>query len=755
MAKEQRLRIDSVLGSFQIKRLIGKGGMGEVYEAFEPILQRKVALKIISAEAAKDPEIVKYFRTEGRTLAQLNHPNVVTIYSFGEDQGIEYIAMEYVEGESLKMKIKKKELDLFQSLDVFKQILSGTKALHEKGIIHRDLKPHNVIIQRNGTSKIVDFGIAKVMEETVSSNKKEKVIGSVYYLAPEVLRGKPANFQSDIWSLGVVLYEMLTFERPFIGGSQEEIIKKVKREELKFKTLAKMSVPRGIRRIIQKMCDRNLESRYQTIEEIEMDIRTWEAEFTTLDVGEDPRELSLSHSHKSLEVHDRTASQSRRVSTRTIRQKKRRLFPIFMTVWIGFLFLWGAKIFLEKRQSLHLKQKALISSFKNPVERATVTPTEVKREVSQREQKKPLPEGVAAVENGAKKEKSSSRSVVQKPALPKESSKLMEQSQKPEPKPVSKVVSRSSKLQAPSRFRAPLKLVLKFPKRIPASGKVTPLNLPRLSWKKVRGARSYLLQISSNPSFKKVLINKIVRKNTFLWKTVRPGQYYWRVRSLGKKGQKSRFSLARRIKVLLPPPRLRERYKAIRVVSSENQKGVIKPVEVSWKPPPMSTAFKVLVSETASFQKLLINKTVSRNVASLQLPEGSSSFFVKVAVLNHNGHFISTYSQPSVIEVQKEILLSPPILKVPTNGSELLAQVSEENPVVFSWQAVPLSKKYHFQLAKDKGFHKLVLEKTISKNQLFLTAPLPKGTLYWRVRAKAGQKYSVWTPVFKFSNPNP
>ncbi|MCB0413406.1 MAG: serine/threonine protein kinase [Bdellovibrionales bacterium] len=279
MALDQRLRLNSILGSFQVTRLIGKGGMGEVYEAYEPILERKVALKIISKEASHDEFTVKSFRNEGKALAQINHPYVVSIYSFGEDQGIEYIAMEYVEGENLKQKIRNKEYDLRQSIFIFKQVLSGIKALHANNIIHRDLKPPNIILQQNGKPKIVDFGIAKrVREHTITATgiEKKNIMGSIYYISPELLSGQPASVQADIWSLGVIFYEMITFLRPFRGKDQEAIMEGIFNKNLEFSPYVKTTLPRAVQTIIKKMCAKNPSQRYPNIESIEEDLIRWE-----------------------------------------------------------------------------------------------------------------------------------------------------------------------------------------------------------------------------------------------------------------------------------------------------------------------------------------------------------------------------------------------------------------------------------------------------------------------------------------------
>ena len=174
---EQKLSPGSHLGPYKIIRLIAKGGMGEVYEAYEEILHRTVALKIIADDAIHGiPEVLRLFISEGKALAQLNHPNVVTIYQLGVDKGIHYIALEYIEGIPLDEYIQKKKPDLKRDLYIFHRLLLGVQALHRKGVIHRDLKPKNVIIQGEKGVKIVDFGIAEIVKEPRHEEQQASIV---------------------------------------------------------------------------------------------------------------------------------------------------------------------------------------------------------------------------------------------------------------------------------------------------------------------------------------------------------------------------------------------------------------------------------------------------------------------------------------------------------------------------------------------------------------------------------------------------
>ena len=265
---DQRLTPGSKLGPYKIIRLIGKGGMGEVYEAREILLHRSVALKVMTEEALEGIQSgVDLFIKEGKALAQLNHPHVVTIYQLGYDQGIHYIAMEYVEGPNLEEYIKQLSFDLTRRISVFHKVLLGVRALHRKGIIHRDLKPKNIIVQDEAKIKIVDFGIAHIVKDGSLHNTGE-FLGSVHYASPEVVKGKLPTFQSDIWSLGVIFYQLLTSQRPFQGATRSEILKRVCEDEVVFDTLTTVLIPQKYKDMIRKMLAKNPDERYQSVDEI-------------------------------------------------------------------------------------------------------------------------------------------------------------------------------------------------------------------------------------------------------------------------------------------------------------------------------------------------------------------------------------------------------------------------------------------------------------------------------------------------------
>jgi len=284
--KQQRVR---QVGQYKVETLLGSGGMGEVHLAMDR-MGRRVALKLLAARLIKDQQQVARFLQEARTVLALNHPNIVTVYDIGEAEGTYYIASELIEGETLRRFLETGELALAVVLDISIQVAAALAAAHEKGIVHRDIKPENVMIRSDGYVKVLDFGIAKLTEdfhEPVSAEAPTRpkietaegiVIGTAPYMSPEQVRGVKVDARADVWSCGVMLYEMLTGQTPFIGGSPAEIVARILEREPSPLARYVKDPPDELQRIINKALTRDRDERYQTMKDMLLDLKALKQE---------------------------------------------------------------------------------------------------------------------------------------------------------------------------------------------------------------------------------------------------------------------------------------------------------------------------------------------------------------------------------------------------------------------------------------------------------------------------------------------
>lgn len=264
----------TVLGNrYEILRKIGDGGMAFVYQARDKLLNRIVAVKVLRPEFVDDQEFLVKFKKEAEAVASLSHPNIVNVYDVGEDGKVHYIVMEYVDGQNLKEIIQDEgRLEEYTALDIAKQIARALSAAHRNGIIHRDIKPHNILISKDGSQvKVADFGIAKAVSSSTMTNMGS-VIGSVHYISPEQAKGKHLTSNADLYSLGIVLYEMIIGRVPFSGDSPISIALKHINEDIAFTEEDKINIPNSVRTIISKMTQKEPANRYQTAEELIEDI---------------------------------------------------------------------------------------------------------------------------------------------------------------------------------------------------------------------------------------------------------------------------------------------------------------------------------------------------------------------------------------------------------------------------------------------------------------------------------------------------
>ena len=259
---------------YEVRKLIGEGGMANVYLGFDTILERDVAIKVLRGDLADDEKFVRRFRREAQSASLLNHPNIVQIYDVGEDDGNFYIVMEYIKGQTLKQLIKKRgNLSVPEVVDIMSQLTDGLAHAHDSYIIHRDIKPQNIMILDDGMVKITDFGIAMAINAS-DLTQTNSVMGSVHYLPPEQASGKGSTIKSDIYSLGIMMYEMLAGVMPFRGETAVEIAMKHLKNPMPSIMKVNNTVPQSIENIILKATAKNPKNRYANVRELYDDLKT-------------------------------------------------------------------------------------------------------------------------------------------------------------------------------------------------------------------------------------------------------------------------------------------------------------------------------------------------------------------------------------------------------------------------------------------------------------------------------------------------
>ncbi len=259
---------------YEIVKSIGEGGMANVYLANDKILDRKVAVKVLRGDLSSDDRFIRRFQREALSVSNLSHPNIVEVYDVGEEDGEYYIVMEYIEGKTLKQLLKKREsLTLTEVIDIMTQLTDGIAHAHESYIIHRDIKPQNIMIQDDGRIKITDFGIAMALNAT-QLTQTNSVMGSVHYLPPEQASGKGATVKSDIYSMGILMYELLTGTVPFKGDNAVEIALKHMKDKIPSIRKQDPSIPQSVENILMKATAKNPRNRYDSAREMHDDLVT-------------------------------------------------------------------------------------------------------------------------------------------------------------------------------------------------------------------------------------------------------------------------------------------------------------------------------------------------------------------------------------------------------------------------------------------------------------------------------------------------
>lgn len=270
---KESLKGTTFAGRYRIVDELGRGGMGVVYKALDTKLKRTVALKFLPTELTHISEIKERFLREAQAAAALDHPNICTVHEFDEAEGKAFISMTYMEGQSLKKKIESGPVELDEALRIFKQAADGLQEAHKKGVVHRDIKSANIMLDSRGQAKIMDFGLARVAGGTLLT-KDGMTMGTVAYMSPEQARGEDIDQRSDIWSLGVVFYELLTGQLPFKGEHDQAVMYSILNEQPKPVTDLQVGIPEVLEQIVAKALDKNPNQRYQNIDELLDDLES-------------------------------------------------------------------------------------------------------------------------------------------------------------------------------------------------------------------------------------------------------------------------------------------------------------------------------------------------------------------------------------------------------------------------------------------------------------------------------------------------
>ena len=278
--------VGKLLGHYCIESLIGVGGMGEVYLARDERLGRKAALKLLPDSLTTEETQLGRFKNEARTASALNHPNILTVYEIGAEGNVQFIATEFIEGVTVRAALASGRMSAHRALEIAVQVASALAAAHDAGVVHRDIKPENIMLRPDGYVKVLDFGIAKLTEQRPASDdhrvettallqtRPGLVLGTAHYMSPEQVRGQKVDARSDIWSLGVVLYEIVTGSPPFRGETPSDCIAAILTVEPTPSSSISPDVPAKLESILQKALRKSTDERYQTIKEMLGELRT-------------------------------------------------------------------------------------------------------------------------------------------------------------------------------------------------------------------------------------------------------------------------------------------------------------------------------------------------------------------------------------------------------------------------------------------------------------------------------------------------
>lgn len=783
---EMSLKAGDFIGPYKIERLLGKGGMGEVYLAYEESIQREVALKVIKADVQNDKETVTRFLNEGRALSLINHPNVVTVFSVSQFESYYYIAMEYIDGRALSDICTNFALPAREAVHMFLQMVDGLAALHAKNIVHRDLKPQNLIFRRDNQIKILDLGIAKVYgDETLNATKTGMIIGTVRYLAPEIAYGKAATSASDIWSLGAIFYEMLTGGMLIKAENQMEALGSLFKLNVQFSEDVQSWCEPEMQAIVKKMCAVRIEDRYNNTLQLKEDLIAFANKYPSKGlwhyqhVGRKIKNSEIVKQHlrqkgftigKVKRIMIDALHESQLINLKAINPDTTQKINADADETISNLAISKA---IER---LNIEQKYVASKGRNrilmigglatlaiaaigfgavkwiqtPAEAPAplpvieefanhkAAPPEVPVVPAPVESKPvevvppPVQEPVAQIQEPAKVE----TPIETKPATVVE--------EKPKAKPQVPAPQDNFAFQTPKILPLPKKLILKFPSgRVPANVAALAENPPVFSWQPLTGAKGYLIEVGKDADFSKVIWSQNVEKPMIEWKQVKPGDYFWRIRASNARGKNSNFSEASELSVRVPAAVLPKNIE-VKIDSKEASATAKKVIELKWSPVPFAKKYRLTVTDTKT------NDVVFKDIfeeAQYKVNLSPGSYTAVVSALDASGNSISADSLPAQLHILMIQTIEAPALISPPDAATLVMNTGNPVPTVFFWNKTEKAKGYKIEIASDAQFTKILVTHASSDNRFIFKQKLKPGTYFWRVQATTEKTASSWSPA--------
>lgn len=704
----QLIKPGNKIEDFLILRLIAKGGMGEVYEAYEQTLDRKVALKVVSQSANNAADLIRRFKREARILAKVNHPNIVTVYSIKAKDDLQYLSMELVEGVSFKDFLMEYPLSLPMALSLFQRSLAAVQVVHNLNIIHRDLKPSNILFTMNGEIKILDFGIAMF---NGADSDKGIVVGSPPYMAPELNDGYSASWSTECWSLGTILYELIT---------REMLFRRVHEGAVVMTDADKDMIPESVLNIIEKACAKDPKARYENIEEFMTDLTACASEMTEVT---DNHKLRLQAQVKELlnrarcMIDTQIASLAVPQMTMLQTQATKLVPPPMPKIPDNINDISASTIVHKKKQSTAAAQP--------PPNLFPMAP-------------KPRSPWVYAVPAIALIVGAGYLAINFKP-----SADSVAQSSQVAPKAVKAEEPKSEVKAEPPKAAEPVAAADGSIQQLsPAKDEYIFAEKKRVEfkWNQNLKAKDFRLEIASDANFEKIVVKEAISGNSFAWKKpLKSGTYFWRLWPVNSAKTHSVTSLnffMLDTKSIQPEsPRARHEFNA------DTDSGA--QVEFKWECKAGIDHYQIEIANDENFAKpagTMVDKGCSW---ATQLPAGSYFWRVKSAKAVNNSDFASSAihfkvnGKSKVAGVPTAPILNEAILtRVLVPSSRGPAAAADTEKFELHWKGAKNAASYQYQVAKDKNFSEVVLDKKVSAENAIYAVNSP-GTTYFRVRGIA------------------